>query len=162
MAARRVPHRGDEVLLAVVDGEARPERQAPVGAVATARGHRDVRPQRRTELDAHRPDAARAAVHEQPLAGRQAAHVDHVAPDGAHRLGEGGRVHEVDPLGDGEHLRRAHPHLLRVPAAVEQRDHPVADRPARHRVPDAGHRARDLQARPVGCAGRGRGGSSAL
>jgi hypothetical protein len=104
--------------------------------------------ERHGELDGDAPDAARAALDEDVLAGAQVTGVDQVGPGGADGLGEGGGVDEADPGGHGERLRRADDGLLGVTAALEQADDLVADPPVGHPRTEAPNRTRNLEPGP--------------
>ena len=161
----------DEVLLAVVD-----ERRRRRGSRQTSSFSGepavvdDAGAERVRELDGHRADAARAAVHQQRLAGPQAGDHEDVGPDRARHLGQraGGRRGRRR-RGRGITWPAGHGDLLGVPAAGEQGAHLVADRPAARRpsptrarrcrsTPGRGRRTRPAAAGSTPAAGAGRRG----
>ena len=123
----------DEVLLAVVHEHLGAELAARLELRRRPGGHDDVRPDLPGELDRHRADAARPAVHQQRLAGLEVRHEEDVRPDRADDLGQRRRVHQRHAVGHRQQLPGGHAHLLGVAPAREQRAHLVADRPARPR-----------------------------
>ena len=65
------------------------------------------------ELDRHRPDARRAAVHEQRLAGLEVGDEEDVRPHRAHDLRQRRGVHQRHPRGHGQQLPGRHPRPAR-------------------------------------------------
>ncbi len=61
-------------------------------------------------------------------------------------LDESARRRPVERLRNGQRQPLVHHGQLRMAAAAEQRDHPIADREAKGVRPDRGHLARALEA----------------
>jgi hypothetical protein len=91
-----LPDPGDEVLLPVVDGDLGAELATARQLLGAASGDGDSGAVVRRKLDRHRADAARPAVHEDHLAGREPGKHEDVRPHGARDLGDACRGHEVD------------------------------------------------------------------
>lgn len=149
-----LPELLDEVLLAVVDEDVRPQFGAPGELLRAARRDRDPGPDRLRQLDRHRADAAGAAVHQEGLAGAQVGHHEDVGPHRRGDLGQRRGLHQADALRYGEELAGRNGDLLRVTAARQQRAHGVADRPPGHPGTERDDTARALQTGVGGGAGR--------
>ena len=98
------------------------------------------------ELDGGGADAAGAAVHQEPFAGRQAPALEHVVPYREEGLGHRARVHHVEACRNGQRDGLLGNAVLGVAAAVDERAHLVAELPARDARADGCHLAGDLEA----------------
>jgi hypothetical protein len=114
------------------------------------------------ELDRERADAARAAVHEQRLAGAEPGDADQVGPDRAGDLGEARGLDQRYPVRHGKDLAGRYRDLLGVAAAGQQRAHLVAGVESLDPGASFGDAAGALQARMLGRAGRWRVEPAAL
>jgi hypothetical protein len=150
---------GGEVLLLVIDRVARAQLKAGLALLRAARGgdHRGAESAR--ELDRRDAYAARAALHEQGFAGLQATTVEHVAPHGEKRLGQGGRLRVAQALGHGQALRHGRDAVFSVAPTGDQGAHAVAHFETRFGQRGGVTRfdhACDFEARQIGRAGRRR------
>src|SRR5438067_7044282 len=91
-ALRRLLDDCCEILLAIIDRPLGAELDADGAFLRTAGGRENPRAKRTGELDRGRADAARPAMHEKTLAGREVAAIEHIAPYGEEGLGQPGRV----------------------------------------------------------------------
>ena len=107
--------------------------------------HRHARAHLPRELDRHRPDAARPAVHEQRLARPQPGRHEDVAPHRAHDLRQRRGVRERHAVRHRQQLAGRDRDALGVAAAGEQRAHLVARRPVAGAVAHGADGAAALQ-----------------
>ena len=116
-----------------------------------------MRAGRAGELDRGGADAARRALHEQPLAGAQAGLGEDRVVGGREDLGQAARVREADRVGHGHQLALVHDRELGLPAAADDAHHAVALGEARRAGPERLDDAGQLEAGDVGrAAGRRR------
>jgi hypothetical protein len=84
-------HAIDERLRAVVDRRRRAEALARAALLVAPGGREDLRPARDRKLNRRGADAARAAVHQQPLVRREPSAFEHIGPDREVRFRQSGR-----------------------------------------------------------------------
>ena len=155
-AAGAIADGGDEIGVAIVDRELGAE---PLAGRALLRrpGRREhTRAERPRQLNRRRPDAARAAVDEHRLPGRQTAALEDVAPDREEGLGKRRGADEGHARRDRQTLRRGRHAELGISAAGDERADAVADVPVGHVGADRVDRAGDLEPGNVRRAGRRR------
>ena len=114
--------------------------------MAVPRVGRHARAERDAELHRRQPDAARCAVHEQPLARREPALREERVVRGRVDLDEAAGGRPVERLGHRQRQPLVHDGQLGMAAAAEQRHHTVADREAKRVRPDRRDLARALEA----------------
>ena len=129
-AAGRGEKFGDEIPGGVVHRPRRPEAFAGGAFFGPAAGRIYRRPERRTELDRRRADAATAAVDQQPFAGLQRRAAKDIVPDREERLRQRCRLRGAKGRGDRQRLWRGHDAIFGVAAAGDQRRDRIADPPA--------------------------------
>src|SRR5262249_12518234 len=151
-AARQLAGAGAEVLVAVVDGRARTERDAALALVGAADRDERVVARLAQELDRGGADASAAAVDERGLPGPDGAEPgeEEVRERGEERLRESPRLLVGERLRNGNHRALVDDRLLRIAAAREQRHHALADGEPAHVVPDLGDVTRALEAEDRG------------
>ncbi len=94
-------------------------------------------------------------MHQQYLAGLQAAAVKHIAPDGKKSLGQRCRLGHRQRLWHRQALPRRGHCVFSIPATVGECTDPVTRLPARHTTAHSHHFTRHLQAQDRRGAGRG-------
>ena len=156
-----LPRDRDEVLHVVVDGAGRAQALARGALVPRAGGRDHAGAERAGQLDRGRADPARAAVHQHPFPGLQAAVLEEVRPHREERLGDRGGVDGVEAARDRQALGARHGGVLGVAAAGNERRDAVARRERRAVGPRrlrAGRHdgAGQLETRDVGGSGRRR------
>ena len=153
---------GDEIGVAIVDGELRAESLAGRALFRRPGRREHARTERPRQLNRRRADAARPAMDEQRFAGLQTAALEDVGPDREERLGERRAADGGHPRGDRQTLRRGRHAELGVSAAGDERADRVADVPVGYVGADRVDRAGDLEPGDVRRAGRRRVLPSAL
>ena len=136
MAPGRIADDRHEILVAVGDGDIGTQGPAELQLLpGPGRAHHPgaIRP---GQLNGDRADPARAAVHQEGLTGGEPAHLEHVGIHGAGGLGQRRRVHDADPVRDGQHLPGGDRDLFRVAAARHQRADVITWLPSGHLRPD--------------------------
>ena len=128
-SAGRLLHSRHEIGLPIVERTLRAEGLARGALLGAPGGREDTRAKHASQLNGGRADAAGTAVHEDRLARREPAALEHVRPHGEKRLGDRRGVDQVDSTRHGQALRSRGGAILGVAAARHQGADAIADAP---------------------------------
>ena len=107
-------------VLSIIDGDFGAQTEAEAAFLVRAGGGGDAGAESAGHLDGHGADAARAALHQEEIAGKEAAWLEKIGPYGDGRLGNSCRVANRDTGGHRHALAFGHGAIFGIASAGQQ------------------------------------------